>query len=189
MLFQHGLAAILVFTAIYIIQKDHPAGFPLGMQAGLGRNADGQGMQAAGQKVLSAFGVGLPAGVMVWFVISGLVWLIVLWAPEWQPAGFALPKEASRAVAAGALFFTGIHEELFFRGFLQCRMAEWGLPPAAAIGASALLFGLAHAIYGPAAVLLAAAGGAGFGWLSYRQKNVLAAGIAHGTYNALVIVL
>lgn len=73
-------------------------------------------------------------------------------------------------------------EEAAFRGYLQRTLAR-SLGPAAAIGLTALLFGVRHLdlVRFPALVLL----GAVFGWASWRSGSLWPAVAAHAANNAL----
>jgi membrane protease YdiL (CAAX protease family) len=77
-------------------------------------------------------------------------------------------------------------EEVAFRGYLQRTLAR-SLGPAAAIGLTAVLFGVRHLdlVRFPALVLL----GAVFGWAAWRSGSIWPAVAAHATNNALATAL
>ena len=90
----------------------------------------------------------------------------------------------------GNLFFTCLAEEALFRGFVQARLAaRWSHRPRGphvALGAAAVLFGLAHAAGGPVYVALSTLAGLGYGaaWLRSGGR-IEAAILTHFSVNAL----
>jgi membrane protease YdiL (CAAX protease family) len=87
------------------------------------------------------------------------------------------------------LLLTCVLEEAFFRGLLQERMAkalarhpQWRWAP---LGASSLLFGLAHAGGGPVLIAAATAAGVGYGIAYAATRHIEAAILAHFTLNAI----
>jgi membrane protease YdiL (CAAX protease family) len=82
----------------------------------------------------------------------------------------------------------GYREELFFRGYLLTRLAEAGVPAALAVAGSTLLFAMGHLYQGPAGFVTALALGAYFGALFTRRRNLHRLALAHGFYNAAVLV-
>jgi len=99
----------------------------------------------------------------------------------WQPAH-------AGAFAANALVVCGLApfvEETTFRGAgFALISARWG--NAAAIGATAVLFGLAHGLVEALPVLVAF--GLGLAWLRHRVGSTIPGMILHGTFNALALV-
>jgi membrane protease YdiL (CAAX protease family) len=79
----------------------------------------------------------------------------------------------------------GLAEELFFRGFLQTRLAQ-RLPAAAAIVVAATCFGLMHfdPVHSPVAALL----GLYLGWITERSGSILPAIVAHVVNNAMAVL-
>lgn len=94
----------------------------------------------------------------------------------WRPSlGLALCALAIVGVGAG------VGEELFFRGYVQTRLAQrWGAT--ASIAVSAALFGVAHLdpLHGAFAFLV----GLFLGWVSLRSGSVRSTVIAHVVNNA-----
>jgi len=99
---------------------------------------------------------------------------VVGWAPKWPALGWLW--------ALNNLLLVCVAEEALFRGYLQGALAKawggWRFGGAAALGVSALLFGLAHLPGGVAWVGLATLAGVGYG-LAYRKGGLPAAVLAH----------
>ena len=86
-------------------------------------------------------------------------------------------------VTATVVLGAPLVEELLFRGFLQ-PLLEPRLGRALGLGATAVLFGLAHPLaYALPVGLL----GAFFGWLVQRHGSLLPAIVAHALHNAVTV--
>jgi membrane protease YdiL (CAAX protease family) len=98
--------------------------------------------------------------------------------------GSARGGELALVLAVMALG-AGLAEELFFRGFLQTRLAQ-RFPPAVAIVAASVCFGIMHAdpVHSPVAALL----GLYLGWITERAGSILPAVIAHVVNNAMAVL-
>jgi len=101
-------------------------------------------------------------------------------------------REAPVAVAIGAVVLAPFAEELFFRGLLlQGLWRSFGRWPAILV--SAAIFGLAH--IGPSllgSVLSVGSGvvaGVALGWAFSRSENLAVSVVAHGTINAVALLL
>ena len=79
-----------------------------------------------------------------------------------------------------------VSEELFFRGLLLPGLAH-RIDPRAALGVSALLFGVIHG--GPIPIVYATLAGLALGWLRLKTGSVLAPIAAHGAVNAVPVLL
>lgn len=79
-----------------------------------------------------------------------------------------------------------IVEEIFYRGLFQRALLKRGLPPAAAIGISATVFGLSHVelLQLPALILFGAAAGT----LAHRAGRLGPAIAAHVAFNMVTVV-
>jgi uncharacterized protein len=79
----------------------------------------------------------------------------------------------------------GLAEELFFRGFLQTRLAQ-RFSPTAAIAVAALCFGIMHLdrVHAPVAALL----GLYLGWITERAGSIVPAIVAHVVNNAMAVL-
>jgi membrane protease YdiL (CAAX protease family) len=79
-----------------------------------------------------------------------------------------------------------IVEEIFYRGLFQGALLKRGLPPAVAIGVSALVFGLSHGqlLQLPALVLFGAVAGV----LAHRAGRLGPAIAAHITFNMVTVI-
>jgi hypothetical protein len=77
-------------------------------------------------------------------------------------------------------------EEIFYRGLFQQALLKRGMPPAAAIGISATVFGLSHGepLQLPALVLF----GAAAGYLAHRYERLGPAIAAHITFNMVTVI-
>jgi len=90
------------------------------------------------------------------------------------------------------LLFIGTCEELIFRGYVQTRLGELTGHKYAGVIVAAALFGLWHIITGFwMQVIFTAFIGAAFGFCRAYLKNcsLLSVIIAHGLYNALLVVI
>ncbi|MFY9345064.1 MAG: CPBP family intramembrane glutamic endopeptidase [Planctomycetota bacterium] len=88
-------------------------------------------------------------------------------------------------VIAGITIAAPVAEEIVFRGYLQGALLRV-MPPWAAIGLTAAVFGLAHTLpYALPVGLL----GAFFGWLSLRHRSLLAPIAAHSLHNAVTVAV
>ena len=90
--------------------------------------------------------------------------------------------------AAILLVFTGLAEELLFRGVIQEGLTRvlGGAGPAAA----ALLFGCTYLAAGPAAYAgFVTAVGFGFGWVVRRTDSLLGVSVAHGLMNVGLLLV
>lgn len=131
----------------------------------------------------------LPAGALAIVACSLSLGLASL-APRWLP-GFAL-------WLAGNLFLTVVAEEAFFRGSLQARLQAWfaqrhgrsaAYATPAAVGLTALLFGLAHLGWGwPFAAMATLAGGF-YGAVAGREMRLNRAIAAHVLTNTSLLLL
>ncbi|MGC9308301.1 MAG: CPBP family intramembrane glutamic endopeptidase [Thermoplasmatota archaeon] len=119
--------------------------------------------------------------------LLGLVAVLTLM----QQLGYDVDNELSSAIADAMTpwlllavpVLSAVSEELFFRGFIQMRLAAWR-GQALAIPVSALLFGVAHLAYRhPVQVFAPFAFGAVLGVLMMRYRNVAAPMAAHFTFN------
>jgi membrane protease YdiL (CAAX protease family) len=142
------------------------------------------------ERPLAELGLGLAAGAAGWVVaillmlaVVALVWalggqeLLPTEPPELIPwiAGLSLAVRIAIAVTAGVV------EELFFRGFLQ---------PRAGIALSSALFVLAHLSYEQPFMLVGiAALSLLFAWLVRWRGNVLAAIVAHATFDLIQLLI
>jgi hypothetical protein len=97
---------------------------------------------------------------------------------EWL-VGEIFPSRRMAQLGLVALL-AGVGEELFFRGVIQYKLAEW-MTPLAGLVLTSVLFGLAHAL-SRLYFLLATLIGLYFGWLALRY-NLLAPMTAHAVYD------
>lgn len=87
------------------------------------------------------------------------------------------------------LFFTVVAEEVFFRGFLQHRLADalsrWKAGTWIAVAVSALLFGAVHLPGGLPYALLATVAGFGYAYSYHMTKRIEAPVLVHIALNAV----
>jgi len=161
-----------------------------------------RGPRQPGRSVWSEFGIGRPRAADLGWALVLLVGAFLLLAAAGLLLGL-LPEEARRRLSGGfrwrledarllplaACFslLTGYREELFFRSYLLTRLRQAGLPTAAAVAASALLFAGGHAYQGPAGLAVALALGLYFALAFARQGNLHRVAWAHGLYNLAVL--
>lgn len=90
------------------------------------------------------------------------------------------------------LCLTCMAEEAFFRGFIQAQLQRaWRKRPGGewlALGAAAVLFGLAHAGGGLTYVILSTVAGVGYGWVFLRTGRIEASILTHFGLNAVHFV-
>lgn len=105
--------------------------------------------------------------------------------------GFRWKLENPRLIPLVLLFclVTGYREELFFRSYLLTRFGRLQLPVFLGIGMSTLLFAAGHVYQGVAGLAVALIQGMYFSILFVRFKNIHPLAVAHGLYNATVLVI
>jgi len=142
------------------------------------RGFDGTGMtlRVEPRDVASATGsfaafaaIGVPIGLRTGFLIFGV---------HDQAPLFGL------AAGLVILIFTGLPEEVLFRGFIQTMLVRATGRPILGLVAASLIFGAAHLDNGPHAPdwrygVLATLAGLAYGWVYLRTRRVLAPAIAH----------
>ena len=140
----------------------------------------------------------LPIALLVFagiFALLTLLGFILNLLPPAQrsvfAAGFRWKLEDARLIPLVLLFCltTGYREELFFRSYLLTRFRQLGLPVFLGIGMSTLLFATGHMYQGVAGLTVALIQGLYFSILFVRFKNVHSLAVAHGLYNATVLVI
>jgi hypothetical protein len=122
--------------------------------------------------------------------LAGIPLGLAAFAVAGRPAGLLDGSDWKRLALAAAvlLAFTGLAEELLFRGVVQDGLTRvlGGAGPAGA----ALLFGSTYLAVGPAAyAAFAAAAGFGFGLLVRRTESLLGVSIAHGLMNVGLLLV
>lgn len=148
----------------------------------------GQPLTAAGLKKFSWSWVWKAVGLIVLVLIVGQALEPVLHAGEkqglepesWQPdhaTAFALNALVASTVVPFA-------EELFFRG-VGVRVFR-GFGGVAAVGVTALAFGLGHGIVAALPVLVLF--GVALGWVRLRSGSVWPGMLAHGFYNGVALL-
>lgn len=126
-------------------------------------------------------------------LVLGAVALVafVLWS---HPERFlALPRGQPRAWALLVGLYpllSVLPQELFFRAFFFQRYAPLWSGTAPVVLASALVFGLAHLVYGNwPAVALATVGGVFFSWTFARTGSLLLVVLEHSAYGVLLFTI
>jgi membrane protease YdiL (CAAX protease family) len=142
--------------------------------------------------------------IMIIFTVLGVIlavgWMLVglkfheeMQIIDWVKFAINIPI---RAIILG--IFATLTEEYFFRGVVQNELYKACSPIYAVLFAS-LIFGLWHLPFGifyklkGCEIMLYVLGtfliGFIFGGLFYKSKSLLVAGLAHGTWNAIVYIL
>jgi membrane protease YdiL (CAAX protease family) len=105
--------------------------------------------------------------------------------------GFRWKLEDPRLIPLVILFclVTGYREEMFFRSYLLTRFRQLHLPAFLGIALSTLLFAAGHVYQGVAGLAVALIQGSYFAILFVRFNNIHPLAIAHGLYNAAVLVV
>jgi membrane protease YdiL (CAAX protease family) len=161
-----------------------------------------RGSQAPGGSVWAEFGIPRPRGVDLLWALALLAGAFLLLASAGLVLGL-LPEEARRRLAGGfrwrlpdtrllplaAAFslLTGYREELFFRSYLLTRLRQAGLPSAAAVAVSGLLFASGHAYQGLLGLGVALALGLYLAVVFTRLHNLHRVAWAHALYNLTVL--
>ena len=108
-----------------------------------------------------------------------------------QLAGYSTENKLANEIASGinlpmlfaVPFLSALSEEIFFRAFLQMRMAKFSGQPAAIL-VSSLLFGIAHLSYGNVLqVVVPFLFGIVLGYLMMKSGNIAAPFSAHFAFN------
>lgn len=98
---------------------------------------------------------------------------------------FLAPQTMRQAILFGVLCVTaGFCEEFIFRGYFQRQFAAATKNIFLGIGASAVIFGLAHGYEGAKRMLLIAIYGAMFGLLAHYRKSLRPGMMAHAWHDA-----
>ncbi len=138
----------------------------------------------------------LPACYMVIFPAVGLYLYLagvdVAGLAEERKEFFAMVPETSVMSLLLLGVFTGLHEELLFRGFILTRLNALFRSKVAAIASiavSGVLFGLLHWYQGPIGVIQTTAVGLVLGTIVTLTRSIWPAIITHGLVNAIGITL
>ncbi len=141
-----------------------------------GFDAAGLTLRVGARDVVSAAGsfgafatLGIPIGLRTGFLTFGV-----------RDEGILYALAAGMVI----LLFTGLPEEVLFRGFIQTMLERWSGRPIVALVAASLIFGVAHLDNGAAAPdwrygLLATLAGLAYGWVYLRTRRILVPAIAH----------
>lgn len=125
------------------------------------------------------------AGVLLTF-LAGAIPLTILAYHHLPERFFSFPAQKPGLWGLVMLLYPLLAawpQEIIFRAFFFRRYAPLFPRPAALIAASAISFGLAHALYGNlVAPPLSALGGAVFAWRYQRHGSLTAAGLEHGLW-------
>lgn len=136
------------------------------------------------------------AGIALQLVIVPLVYWPLLYLLDKTPTDLEGPAQSLSDRATGGVgvlllvliagVLAPVFEEIFYRGLLQRALLNRGLPPAAAIGTTAVVFGVTHLqlLQLPGLVLA----GALFGYLAHRSGRLGPAIAAHVAFNMVTVV-
>jgi ABC-type Na+ efflux pump permease subunit/membrane protease YdiL (CAAX protease family) len=114
--------------------------------------------------------------------------LVLLRAEQLRAAGAAAGpwRDYPLAAVVGAVALIGLAEEVFFRGYLLSAFRTV-MRPQVAIVASAVLFGVFHAVSAFDRMLPSTVMGLVLGWVCYRSGSLFPAMILHALYDGLSI--
>ncbi len=131
------------------------------------------------------------------FTAVSFLFLIGILAYALQSMGYGTENEMAEEIVENVNipllfvvpFLSALSEEIFFRAFLQMRMAKlYGQP--LAIFVSSILFGVAHVMYGnPMQIFIPFLMGIMLGYLMMKNENVLAPFSAHFAFNFIQIAV
>jgi len=141
-----------------------------------GFDSSGLVLKLGGRDLLLAAGafaafsaVGIPIGLLTGFLTFGV-------------RGGGLLTVLAGAVMI--LIFTGLPEEVLFRGFIQALLERFTGRPSMALWTASVIFGAAHLDNGPHAPdwrygLLATLAGLAYGWVYMKTRRILAPAVTH----------
>lgn len=119
------------------------------------------------------------------------IFLVAIFVYFLQGLGYETQNEMAQEIAENVNlpllfiipFLSALSEEIFFRAFLQMRMAKF-LGQPAAISISSLLFAVAHISYkNPLQIVIPFILGIALGYLMMKNENVIAPFSAHFAFN------
>jgi membrane protease YdiL (CAAX protease family) len=163
-----------------------------------------QGSGSPGKSAYGEFGIPRPrardlayallifAGIFALLTLLGVILMLLPSAGRSLfTSGFRWKLEDPRLIPLVLLFFlvTGYREELFFRSYLLTRFDQLRLPVFLGIGMSTLLFAAGHSYQGVAGLAVALIQGLYFSILFVRFRNIHPIAVAHGLYNATVLII
>jgi uncharacterized protein len=122
--------------------------------------------------------------------LSGIPLGLSAFAVAGSPEGLVDGGDWARLVLGAVilLVFTGLTEELLFRGVVQEGLTR--VLGGAGLAATALLFGCTYLVAGPAAYAGFVTGvGFAFGWLVRRTGSLLGVSVAHGLMNVGLLLV
>lgn len=194
-----------------VVGQDSAAGFVALLVGGqLGFVATGVAFLLVTGRGLAYLDLELPGSHRTWGLVVGFTLAAFLFRTgvllaafelgiEPAPSSIAevdLPFEVLVAVLLPAMVLVvGPAEELLFRGVLQKFLREVASPPVAIVGAG-LLFGFVHVLSlvqstglgTVVSLVVITLVGFGLGWLYEYTGSLPAAMLAHGGYNALIVL-
>jgi membrane protease YdiL (CAAX protease family) len=195
------VAALFLYLPAWLLRDRDLGDYGLNARP-IGRNLAWVGLLAA--LVFPMFALGFAGWQALACRVPAIAWL----APG--PCGAAggvgalisrfaprLPSGMARMAAAEVLV-VALPEELFFRGYVQGRLAEawpararlFGAPVGGALVAAAALFALCHlAVQGNPATLAVFFPGLLFGWLRARTGSILPGTLFHALCNLYIETL
>ena len=136
-------------------------------------------------------GAGVAWGTASWLLMRAVMILVTyIWSQSAQQYFPIYSLDSIRLwIAIPVQLLVGVREELVFRGFLQPKLMAVSGSTLGAIAGTATLFAAAHLPLGIGIAGFALIGGVLFGGIRTVHNSVLPAGIAHGVYNCLVLIL
>jgi membrane protease YdiL (CAAX protease family) len=137
----------------------------------------GQGWTSAGR---AAGDLALAASAWLLILTGETVWMRLFATEAGASVAAMLPHTVPARVAwAIVAVSVGLTEEVVYRGYLQTQFAAFTGRPRVAWVLQAVLFGLAHAEQGPAAVVRLAAYGLMLGALARWRRSLVPGIVAH----------
>jgi membrane protease YdiL (CAAX protease family) len=136
--------------------------------------------------------IGAAGGILgIYLLFSLVVSLLPAGIREQVGAGYQWKLNALYRIPLVVVFciVTGYREEFLFRSYFLTTLKSFKSPWLLSVCITTILFALLHSYEGIGAMIFAAIAGLYFALVFIRTQNLHVIGLAHGIYNALILVL